>query len=399
MPETPGTSDERADGAQGRGGYGELAASNGRLGDGPSSGSDGESSSLAHMLEPVLLAACQGRLSEIQWFKSAWQAGGAATGFARFAVDGHEPVDVVVKLPVGPAEFRWTTVLGGLDGVSRAMDGAGDQERSLEVSAGYACAMGPTPRVYAAGTELGGYDLAWLVVERFAGPPLSSAISAGALRDLLETAAEWYALAERVRPIARAGVPTKDWGALIDRARRTIPDCGIENDQRWNEAVKRVQKLLPRLLSVWNARPINTWCHGDLHPGNAMRRPQPFAFAGRRGGGGSGSSDTQCGQGGCVLIDLALVHPGHWVEDAVYLERLFWGRTERLGGVKPVSVLAQARRERRLDAGEDYTLLANVRRVLMAACVPCFLEHEGHPKYVRAGLEHLERLLPLLARL
>ncbi|MBX3386258.1 MAG: phosphotransferase [Phycisphaeraceae bacterium] len=364
-----------------------------------------DTSSLAHLLEPVLIAECRGRLSDIQWFKSAWQAGGAATGFATFAVDGHEPVGVVVKLPVGPAEFRWTTTLGGLgglDGVANEEGGGegGGRSPSTEVSTGYACAMGPTPRVYAAGTELGGYDLAWVVVERFTGPPLSASLSAESLEDLLSTAAEWYALAERVRPIAGATVPTKDWATSIDKARRTIPDCGIEQPQRWNQAVKQTQKLLPKLLSVWDGRPINTWCHGDLHPGNAMRRPEPFAFAGlrpRNGGGGAGGSGG--GVGGCVLIDLALVHPGHWVEDAVYLERLYWGRSERLGGVKPVSALAQARRERNLPTGEDYTLLANVRRVLMAACVPCFLTHEGHPKYVRAALETLERLLPLLNRL
>jgi hypothetical protein len=34
----------------------------------------------------------------------------------------------------------------------------------------------------------------------------------------------------------------------------------------------------------------------------------------------------------------------------------------------------------------------------MAASVPAFLLHEGHPKYVHAALEHLERLLPLVGR-
>lgn len=344
-----------------------------------------DSSSLAHLLEPVLISACQSRLSNLQWFKSAWQAGGAATGFATFAVDGRDPVEVVVKLPVGPAEFRWTTGLGGLS--SAPTDGR------TELSPGYACALGPTPRVYAAGTELGGYDLAWLVVERFTGPPLSAAISARSLEDLLTTAAEWYALAERLRPIEGASTPTKDWSALIDKARRIVPECGIEHDQRWNQALKQTQKLLPKLLAVWNARSINAWCHGDLHPGNAMRRPlDPDDLT-------ASAARSALDRGGCVLIDLALVHPGHWIEDAVYLERLFWGRSERLEGVKPVSVLAQARRERGLPTSDDYTLLANVRRVLMAACVPCFLTHEGHPKYVRASLETLERLLPVVTKL
>ncbi len=365
---------------------------------------DGESSSLAHMLEPVLLASCGGRLSAIQWFKSAWQAGGAATGFATFAVDGHSPVDVVVKLPVGPAEFRWTTVLGGLDELARAMDGDRDAAPQ-SISAGYACATGPTPRVYAAGMELGGYDLAWLVVERFSGPPLSASIGAGAVTELLTAAAEWYALAENLRPISGVRAPTKDWAGLMERARQTIPECGIENDQRWNQCVKQAQKLLPKLQSIWDQRPINTWCHGDLHPGNAMRRVSEDVVE-RSDEGGEGVDglrrgarlDRERNAGRCVLIDLALVHAGHWVEDAVYLERLFWGRAERLEGVRPVSVLAQARRERGLSTKEDYPLLANVRRVLMAACVPCFLTHEGHLLYVRAALQTLERYLPLLAK-
>jgi hypothetical protein len=32
----------------------------------------------------------------------------------------------------------------------------------------------------------------------------------------------------------------------------------------------------------------------------------------------------------------------------------------------------------------------------MAASVPAFLEHEGHPRYVHAALEVLEKLLPIV---
>lgn len=361
---------------------------------------EGESSSLASMLEPLLRSACQERLSKVHWFRSAWQAGGAATGFAKFALDGADPVDVVVKLPVGPAEYRWTTSLGGMPHVSeRITDGPidGAEAHKVEVSPGYACAMGPTPHVYAAGTEIGGYDLAWLIVERFSGEPLNKHLVPESIEDLLNAAAEWYDAAERVKPIASAtGVPKKDWPTQIERSLAIIPDCGIDTPHRWKEAVKTILKLLPRLISIWDQRPINTWCHGDLHPGNAMRRNGAWWFAGHR----SPSANWRNGKAvsGCVLIDLALVHPGHWVEDAVYLERLFWSRSDLLGGIKPVSFLAQARRSRGLPTTEDYTLLANVRRVLMAASVPCFLTHEGHPKYVHAALEHLERLLPVLSR-
>jgi len=44
--------------------------------------------------------------------------------------------------------------------------------------------------------------------------------------------------------------------------------------------------------------------------------------------------DSTRGRAGCVLIDLAEAGPGHWVEDGVYLERLFWGRPGLLHGVE-----------------------------------------------------------------
>lgn len=351
-----------------------------------------ERSSLAAMLEPVLRNACQGRLSEVRWFRSAWQAGGASTGFATFSVDGAEPAPVVVKLPVGPSEYRWTTALGGMPHLAeRILDGpmSDDESHLIEVSPGFACATGPTPRVYAAGTELNGYDLAWIVVERLSGDPLNKNLSRGMFEDLLTTAVEWYIAAERVKPIASAStIPKKDWAKLLTQAKETLPDCGINELNRWKEVVKHTAKLLPRLLDIWHTRPINTWCHGDIHPGNAMRRTLP----------NTSSDQPLTPSRRCVLIDLALVHPGHWVEDAAYLERLFWGRSDLLDGLKPVSFMAQALRQHGQETSEDYALLAHVRRTLMAACVPCFLTHEGHPKYVGAALEVLERTLPTLAK-
>ena len=347
-------------------------------------GGEAGAASLAAALEPVLRAACEERLSEVQWFRSSWQAGGAATGFATFRVEGADPVPVVVKLPVGPAEYRWTVALGGLPhAVERLDDGPLDDGGACEVSPGYACAMGPTPRVYAAGAAIGGYDLAWLVVERLDGTPVSNSMSRTSLESMLRATADWYTRAARLRAVDGArGVKTENWEGLLSRAREAIKTHGIAEPQRWNHAVHQAQRALPTLTARWSARPINTWCHGDLHPGNAMLR---------RGFAGNGA-------GACVLIDLALVHPGHWLEDAVYLERLPWGRSELLDGVKPVNFLARACRDAGLPTGEDYTLLANVRRVLMAATAPAFLAREGHPKYIHAALEMLERCLPLATR-
>lgn len=324
----------------------------------------GDSGSLAATLSPVLREVCGGRLSEITWFRSAWQAGGASTGIAAFTLNSGRTVEALVKLPVGPGEHSWTVSVGACPEHIEHHDG-------------------PTPRVLAAGTELAGYDLAWMVLEKLPGSPLSAALSAAAIDDLLRAAAEWYHRAAAARPLTPADEPKReDWAELLARCRRDVKDHGVADSQRWNEAIHKVQKMLPRLLGAWDGRAVNCWCHGDLHPGNAMRRSAP-------GGDNPGRA---------VLIDLALVHPGHWVEDALYLERLFWGKPELLGGIKPVSVLARHRREVGLATDDDYAGLANIRRVLMAATVPAFLEHEGHPRYVHAALETLERLLPMLGK-
>jgi len=119
---------------------------------------------------------------------------------------------------------------------------------------------------------------------------------------------------------------------------------------------------------------LDTWCHGDVHPGNVLRRGE---------------------HGQLVLIDLGLVHPGHWIEDALYLERQYWGHEDWLGGVKPVSILGRLRREAGLPMDGDYGELANIRRVMMAACVPAVVDREGsNTKYLRHALDLIERLLP-----
>jgi hypothetical protein len=319
------------------------------------------------MLSPLLRETCRGRLSEITWFRSAWQAGGASTGTARFELRAGRPVDAVVKLPVGPGEYRWTV------GVGTCPEDIDEHD-------------GPTPRVLAAGTELGGYDLAWVVLEKIPGNPLSASPTQENIEGLLRAAAAWYQRAEQVQALSADDEPKReDWAELIARCRRDVKDHGVAESQRWNEALRHVQKVLPRLSELWEGRRVNSWCHGDLHPGNAMLRSTA---------GAAGTAPAPR----CVLIDLALVHPGHWIEDALYLERLYWGKPELLCGVKPVSVLAKCRRELGLKADDDYAGLANVRRVLMAASVPAFLEHEGHPRYVHAALEVLERVLPMVGR-
>lgn len=320
--------------------------------------------SLSAALAPALREECGGRLSAIEWFRSNWQHSGATTGFATWTDGEGREIGAMVKLPVGGAEYRWTTRLGRAE--------AGEDAEGL-------C----TPRVFASGTSVAGYDLAWLVLERLEGQPLTGEWCREALEDLVRAAVDFQARAERAAPPGPPPAPP-DWAEVMGKAREIVKTAQMPEAQRWNEALHRVQKALPRLALKWGARPINSWCHGDLHPGNAMRRAEA-----REGGGASR---------GCVLIDLGLVHAGHWVEDAVYLERQFWGKPEGLHDVHPVKLLAHCRRERSMPTEGDYGMLANVRRVLMAACVPCFLAREGHPKYVHAALEVIERVLPQVSK-
>ena len=300
---------------------------------------------------PALIEATDGRLGDLRFFSTDWQRGGAATAFGVYRFDDGSVRDVVVKAPVGPVEHRFTTTLAQTDA--------------------------PTPRVAAAGVELGAYDLAWLVMERLPGEPLSHEPKKQDVRDLIDSAARFYA-----RSLSACAAPTHgptlvDWAGIVERARLAVRENPIPEEQRWKEALKKAARALDRLVSRWRARAASFWRHGDLHPGNAMRRPDGSAW----------------GAPECVLIDLARVEPGHWVADAVYLERVHWGRPELLHKIKPVGALARAMKAHGVDPGKDYQDLANIRRLLTAACTPAFLEHEGSPKRLAAALDVLERAL------
>lgn len=307
---------------------------------------------LAHALEPVLRAHTEGRLGPIEFFRSPWQRGGAATGLSLWTPAQGQAIPVFVKLPVGPVEFRWTT-------------------RLAQRAARDPCP--PTPRVLASGNELGGYDLAWLITERFDDHPIAKDPTPESLHHLLEATHRFHTLAGPAEGLER---PPKspDFAWLTHKSRDAAREGAIPEAQRWNEALKKATRALPQILARWQARPIDTWCHGDVHPGNAMRRAD--------------EPDS------CVLIDLALVHPGSWIEDALYLERQFWGHTDRLHGIKPLTELARLRREAGLPTGSAYPDLANVRRALAAMAAPAMLDREGHPAYLHGALETLERVLP-----
>ncbi len=318
----------------------------------------GDTHDLGSALEPALLHACNGRLADVRWFRTDWQISGASTAYGKYTLTpGEPPLDVVIKLPVGPREYRFLT--------------------------GLAQTEAPTPRIAQHGNELGGYDFAWVVMERLPGNPPSAHLHKEVFEQLADAAACFYKHCAERWPLEAAPSPP-DWSGMLTRAREAmkanpeIPHC-----REWIAAIKHTDKALPRLLTLWSGRAINTWRHGDLHPGNCMERPagSPWKAA-----------------PGYVLFDLAEVVPGHWVEDAVYLERIYWGSPEALEGVKPVSLLAKARRALGLDTSDDYGSLANVRRVLMAATSPAFLQHEGRPAYLNAALTTIERLLPQVTK-
>lgn len=315
---------------------------------------------LARSLEPVIRTSCEGRLGEIEWFRASWQRGGAATGYSTWSDNETGEVPVIVKLPVGLTELDWTVRLG-------------DHGLDRDVVVGQI--PHPTPRVLGSGAELGGHDLGWLVIERLEGKTVAGDLTERSMTGLLNAAVEFQARAD-AQGIAMGEPPaTPDWSGALDQSKVWVRDNPIDEAKRWKKAITAAHNALPAALSKWETRSINTWCHGDLHPGNAMHM-EPHSDHPDR----------------CVLIDLALVHAGHWVEDAVYLEHLFWGHEEKLFGIKPVRQMRTLRKERGLAVEGHDSELADIKRMLMAACAPSFFGVEGDSKYLARALELTERI-------
>ncbi len=315
----------------------------------PGSAFDG----LGEQFAALLHDECDGRLTEIRWFRADWQRGGARTGYGTWEEDSEES-DVVVKIPVGPNEHQW---------LARLQPDEADP-------------YGVTARLFAHGTTLGGYDFAWVVMERFPVGPLFGLPRKDAVDLMADAAARFYRRANAY-PVNAPG-RSEDWTGLLDQARESAR-VNIHNDgQRWGQALKDVHKLLPGLVSEWDARPCNDWLHGDLHPANAMSR--------------SNRSEDPA-----MLIDFAEVRAGHWVEDAVFLERLYWTRPDFLAENPPVKKIAARRRELGVaNSGNHVEHLADIRRTLLAATAPAFLKSEGNPLYLQACLAVLEQTLPKL---
>ena len=320
-----------------------------------------DTQALGESLGPLVRQESAGRLGEIHWFRADWQRGGAATGFATWTRASGTTVDAMVKLPVGHTEYFWTSRLGLVG------DGEWESARARGL---------PTPRVLDAGDSLGGYDLAWIVVERLDGPPISRRRSREGLEGLVRATAELQGQCASVKPVDEA--PGKqDWHEAVRKSRDAVRRGDCPDEQQWADALKRVGRHLDAIVTRWEARPASWWCHGDVHPANALHRRVAAGPASAR----------------CVMIDLALVHAGHWMEDALYLERQHWGHEEFLFGVEPLDCLAAARRDLGLEVDAGYQRWADLRRILTAAAAPGLIGSEGNARYLGGALGVLKRVL------
>ncbi|MEM9420428.1 MAG: aminoglycoside phosphotransferase family protein [Planctomycetota bacterium] len=326
-------------------------------------------------LEQPLIDACGGRLSKINWFRTAWQRGGALKGFASFSEDRGTAHDVVVKLPVPPRERRWLVRLQPLP-----TNDLGRGDESFGFARPVSTVGGVVPRVLAHGESVGGYDFAWVVMERLPFGPLDEKWE-GREFDLIVNAAGRFYQAAQNEPIDPSwGTRKRDWTTMLAEGRKRVQARGCAEPQRWKAALKRAHKKLDKWVEFWDGRAGDGWCHGDLHLGNALTRVA-------HDDAGDGESPNL---EAAALIDLAEVRVGHWVEDAVYLEHLFWSMPHRLHGRKLVSMIAKERKTRGLKAGEDWPELARVKRALLAMATATRF-HEVSRGHAEAALAVLER--------
>ena len=305
-------------------------------------------SSLASSLEPVLRKQTNNRVDNIHWFRTDWQRGGAATGFATWD-SGDEQLEVVIKLPVNQRELLWTRKMQKPNGV--------------------------VPLLLASGEELNGYDLTWMIIERFPVGPLGKHWESNNIERIAEAAARFTNAASEF-PVDQDG-RREDWDSLLKSAKISVRKNHIENESTWKKSHSLLSKKLHYFMDIWRARRIDQWLHGDLHLANAMCRDD--------------SPEAKV-----ALIDLAEVHAGHWIEDAVYLERQLWGHKSRLKATKPVPAMAAARKNLGMRVDDDYSILVDVRRLMLAATAPAFMQSEGDPRYLASCLIQLQNALDRL---
>lgn len=298
--------------------------------------------SMARSLEPELREACSHRLGSISWVRMDWQHGGALTGTATYGSESGTDREVFIKFPVPGRELRWF--------------------RRLQT-----CGSPPIiPSLLESGESLGNHDIAWLVMERVPGMPLGAHWQEGNLRGTAEAGARLQACTDPV-PIDRPK-RRNNWELWLQKTRQVLRDNVLPEHQRWVDQLARAESQWERIIALWRSRQPIGWVHGDLHLGNAMRR-----------------SD-----GSVCLVDLGEIRPGHWLEDALYLERMYWAYPERIEAEDPLGTMQAARTALGCDNGDRIEALANARRILLAATTPSFLSTEGGRTHLEACLRVFE---------
>ena len=291
-------------------------------------------SQLADTLLPHLYRACEGHLKDVHWFRTDWQRGGAATGRATWQGKDGESHDVMVKFPIRARELLWTRRL---------------QLPEMTSNRSYLICTSKQPNP----------TICWLVIEW----PIWPAGQTLARRSCLEN--------DRSRhPIPSGGrrVRSRE-GKAVPRTGTPCASIPFEDQEKSHHGggpvvlAGQAQNNLPPMVDRWRG----------CRPLDSRRSPSRQ----RHGRVAAASGDV-------TLIDLAEVRPGHWVEDAVFLERRLWASPERLEATRPVHTMAKARMARGLPTEKDCEPLADIRRALMAATTPAFMKTEGHPGFLTA---------------
>ncbi|MCH2152055.1 MAG: phosphotransferase [Phycisphaerales bacterium] len=301
---------------------------------------------LADTLLPHLYRACNGHLGDVNWFRADWQRGGAATGRAVWKTESGEEREVMVKFPIRARELLWM----------RRLQQPGDTQPPV------------VPHLYASGSSLESYDLAWIVIEWLPYGPLGKRWHKNHVRRTVDAVTRLHKAAD-LFPVETEMARREDWKQLLESSLESISRNHIDQEEHWITLLQKLKRALPSMVETWRSRETDHWIHGDLHLANALSR-------------------VGAEQGEVTLIDLAEIRPGHWVEDAVFLERRLWARPERLADARPVATMAESRRRLGLPTESKYE--AAIRRALMAATAPAFMKSEGHPRYLKACRDQLE---------
>ena len=282
----------------------------------------------------------QEKFTDLVPFRTVWQHGGAATAWVK-CVETQR--DGMVKLPVKAWERRWHRRIR--------------ESRDPDLA----------PDLFAIGDTIGNVDFAWIVMERIQGNPLHQVPDAHSVEQACEAFAR-FQKASQPFAVQRRPAPA-GWLKQIEQTRKSLQALPQDLAVSWRDALDALAKYHDEAIAAWRYRPIKGWVHGDAHLGNILRTEQDEVH----------------------LIDFAEVRAGHWVEDAIALERPLWQRPELLSNMDPVDMMAGYRRQLGLPVRAEDGRLAAIRRTLLAATAPAWSRTEGGFAGLRSTLKVLEQ--------